>query len=93
MAKKGQKFKKYTNEERNKIIDKLKEGYSTYDLKREYGVSNNTIRMWSYQIRKGNRFSNKKGRPKTNGEIDYKERYEILKDFQAFLKESRQEKK
>lgn len=93
MARKGQKYQKYSLEERKEIVKELDAGYSSYELERKYGISNNTIRMWVYQIRKGNTLNNKKGRPKENEEIDYKERYEILKNFQAFLKESRQKKR
>jgi transposase-like protein len=93
MARKGQKYQKYSPEKRAEIVNKLNAGYSSGGLEREYGISNNTIRMWAYQIRKGNTLNNKKGRPKGNEEIDYKERYEILKNFQAFLKESRQGKR
>jgi transposase len=93
MAKKGQKFKRYSIDERKEIINKLNQGHSSFELGKEYGISNNTIRMWLYQFNKGNSMQNKRGRPKGKEEIDYKERYEILKNFQAFLKKSRQEKR
>lgn len=93
MGREGQKYQKYSPEERKEIVKKLDAGYSSYELEKEYGVSNNTIRMWAYQMRKGNTLNNKKGRPKGKEENDYKEKYEILKNFQAFLKELRQGKR
>ena len=60
MAKKGQKFEKYTAELKAKILQKYLEGESG-------------------------------GRPK-GSEIDYKERYEILKKFQAFVEAQRKRK-
>ena len=86
MSKKGQKYQKYTTEQRIEITKKYDEGYSSYELEQKYGISNNTIRMWKYQYEKGNNFQNKKGRSPGSTDIDYKERYEILKNFQAFLK-------
>ena len=38
MASKGQKFKKYTNEEKEEIINKLIAGISSYFLAEEYGL-------------------------------------------------------
>ena len=42
MALKGQKFKKYSLEEKVKIIEKYNEGISSSYLEKEYGISNNT---------------------------------------------------
>ena len=36
--------------------------------------------------------SDNRGRPKIDDEIDYKEKYEILKNYQAFLKAQREKK-
>ena len=93
MASKGQKFKKYSPELREEILKKYWSGIPVSDLVREYSVSDNTIRMWNYNI-KHYRVGGKRGRPK-KGELtkeDYKERYEILKKYQAFL-QARREKK
>ena len=40
MALKGQKFKKYSLEEKEKIIKKYNEGISSSYLEKEYGISN-----------------------------------------------------
>jgi transposase-like protein len=93
MASKGQKFKKIQVELKEEILKKYFEGFSSYELAKEYSISENTIRMWSYNLRHS-KVGGKKGRPKTKEltKEDYKERYEILKKYQAFL-EARRGKK
>ena len=93
MARKGQKFKKYSAEFRKEILNKYWNGSLASDLANEYNVPVGTIYMWSYNI-KHLRFGKKRGRPK-QGELtkeDYKERYEILKKYQAFLQARRGKK-
>ena len=99
MAKKGQRFKKYTPEMKQEILKKYFEKYiPSKVLAEEYGISHKTIENWIYKNKKGKdilvdhrQFSS--GRPKKETEeIDYKERYEILKKFQAFLKAQREKK-
>ncbi len=97
MAKKGQKFEKYTAELKAKILQKYLEGKGSYaSLAKEYGISENTISNWAYKYRQGIDISvdhrkESGGRPK-GSEIDYKERYEILKKFQAFVEAQRKRK-
>ena len=91
MAKKGQKYEKYSLEFKNKLLEYYQNNNcSTYDLSRQFSVPRNTIKNWIYIPEKSLSFS-KKGRPK-NDTINYKERYEILKKYQAFLKEQREKK-
>ena len=99
MAKKGQKFKSYSKEIKAEILNKYFEEYvPTAALSEEYGISQKTIQNWVYKTKKGKdvltdhrEFS--PGRPKKEeGDIDYKERYEILKKYQAFLKAQREKK-
>ena len=95
MALKGQKFKKYSLEEKEKIIKKYNEGTSSSYLEKKYGISNNTIRQWKYKLRKnGTLVNQKRGRLKESNltKEDWKERYEILKKYQAFLKAQREKK-
>ena len=93
MAKKGQKFKKYTIEEKMIIIKEYEEGICSTNLSRKYGVSDNTIRTWYRAYKQGKVGASKIGRPKKNpNEIDYKERYEILKKFQDFIIARREKK-
>lgn len=96
MAKKGQKFGKYSYELKMEIINKYlnnEGGYSS--LSKEYNVPQKTINTWIYQYKHLNNdmkgHHNLKGRRKEKN-IDYKERYEILKKYQAFLKAQREKK-
>ena len=93
MASKGQKYRTYSPELREEILKKYWNGEIATDLASEYDVPVNTIYMWDYNV-KHLRVGKKRGRPK-HGELtkeDYKERYEILKKYQAFL-QARREKK
>ena len=99
MAKKGQKFNNYTKELKEEILSKyLNERVSARTLARIYNISSNTIYTWIRKAENGKAVlvdtkSSRSGRPKKNpDEIDYKERYEILKKFQAFLKAQREKK-
>lgn len=95
MALKGQKFKKYSIEEKEKIVEEYNKGISSSYLEKEYGISNNTIRQWKYKLRKNGTLINKR-RGRINEQNltkeDWKERYEILKKYQTFLKAQREKK-
>ena len=67
------------------IKEAVEEGKSSRQLSEEYQINIETIKTWVYQYRKGNRMDKPRGRPKEIGELDYKQRYEILKGFLAFL--------
>lgn len=78
-------------------MNKYKNGLGTINsLSKEYNIPINTVRTWQKKIVKNidisidsrNKFS---GRRKEEN-IDYKERYEILKKYQAFLKAQRERK-
>ena len=96
MAKKGQKFKKYSLETKMEIVGKYLAGQgSAHSLAKEYGISHHTIESWIYRFRdKGSLESVKRGRPRKENleEINYKEKYEILKKFQAFIEAQREKK-
>ena len=89
--------KHYPIEFKQKIIDEYKSGnHGGYlSIAKKYGLSDDTVYHWIIKDRKqGNQINdleNKRGRTK-NKNIDYKERYEILKIFQAFLKAQREKK-
>lgn len=90
------KNNKYTNEFKKKIINEYLLGdESFYSLESKYNISNSTIKNWYYKYyKKGIDLENLKetrGRKK-EVDIDYKERYEILKKYQAFLKAQRERK-
>jgi len=95
MARKGQKFKKYSKELRLQIVhEKINEGKSYTFLADKYGMSWKTIETWVRIFRRdGSLDVRQKGKPKQDNSLDYKEKYEILKKFQEFLKEVDQEKK
>ena len=96
MAKKGQKFNKYPRELKEEIMNKYlnNEGTSNY-LSKEYNIPLKTVQTWTYKINKKIDITvdnqRNKGRKKEEN-IDYKERYEILEKYQAFLKAQRERK-
>lgn len=98
MAKKGQKFQKHSKETKEEILRKYFEEYqSAKALSEEYGVSKRTIATWIDKVKHGKdvlvdhrQFGT--GRPKKEKNVDYKERYEILKKYQAFLKAQREKR-
>ena len=99
MAKKGQKFKNYTKELKKEILQKyFNEKVSAGELSKQYNISRNTIFTWIYKAESGKDVLvdtqiSRKGRPKKNpDDIDYKERYEILKKFQDFIIAQRERK-
>ena len=95
MAKKGQKFQRYTDEEKAKIISEYLEGKeSLKSITEKYGITNKkTVLKWLKKYKNiGTTNNDKRGRPIKNDEIDYKVRYEILKKYQAFLKEQQEKK-
>ncbi|MBR2587644.1 MAG: hypothetical protein IKF82_02045 [Bacilli bacterium] len=96
MAYKGQKFNKYSNELKEEIMNKYLNNQGTSNsLSKEYDIPLKTVKNWVVKINKKIDISinnnSKKGRKKEEN-IDYKERYEILKKFQAFLKAQRERK-
>ena len=99
MAKKGQKFNNYTKEIKEAILNEyLNNKVSSRYLSGEYGISENTIRTWARKARDGKDVlvdtkDTRRGRPKENpDEINYKERYEILKKYQDFIIARREKK-
>ena len=95
MAKKGQLFKKYDDDFRNKVVnDYFNNEGGVKVLAKKYNISYTTIQNWVNKVNKGQSVSPNnylKGRKKEEN-IDYKERYEILKKYQAFLKAQRERK-
>lgn len=97
MASKGQKFNKYSNNLKELIINDLSNGKSYTELSRKYNVPAKTISTWQQKLRHPDKYPNqglKKGRNNKNHltKDDWKERYEILKKYQAFLKERREKR-
>ena len=99
MAGKGQKFKKYSDEIKLEIASKAREGRGYKSIGREYpNIPVFAIKNWvrkaknNIDVTKDDRGCH--GRPKTKNLTleDYKERYEILKKYQAFLQARRGKK-
>lgn len=94
MARKGIKHNNYTVEFIQEVLEKYYSGQGGFtSLANEYKIP---IKTWIYRTNKGiNVFKNKKpnslGRPK-EFEINYKEKYEILKKFLTFIKAQRKKK-
>ena len=95
MAKSGQKFKTYTDDFRNKVVgDYFNNLGGVKTLAKKYNISYHTIQNWVDKVNNGQSVSpnnHLKGRRKDEN-IDYKERYEILKKYQAFLQARRGKK-
>ena len=97
MASVGQKFQKYSNDTKEMILNDIRKGISFPAISQKYNVPKGTIMTWSHKFRRPDLYPNqgqKKGRPKEKDltKEDYKERYEILKKYQAFLKAQRERK-
>ena len=95
MAKKGQKHNPLSFEFKYEIIRRYLNGErNPKSLSKEYGISKKTIQNWIYKLEHFESFpglGKKRGRP-SNSETDWKERYEILKKYHAFLKAQRERK-
>ncbi len=89
--------KHYSDEFKNKIIQEYLSGNcgGSISLSKKYNISYHTIDTWIYKYKKQGNLENDinhtRGR-KAEKEIDYKERYEILKKYQEFIKAQREKK-
>ena len=97
MAKKGQKFKRINEDIILKIVkEKIEKGKSYSELEKKYGISRGSIMTWVRRYTyKGYVTRDKKGVKKDSSNMTIEElriEVEILKKFQAFLKQ-RQERK
>lgn len=88
MASLGQKLKKYSVDTKKKILDSYYSySHSVLELSKMYEIPHKTIENWITKTNNGINIldvKKKTGRPK--GVIDYKERYEISKKMEEFLK-------
>ena len=99
MATKGQKYKKYPDKVKLEVVSKALEGRGYKSIGNEYpDIPVHTIQNWvrkannNIDVTKDDRGCH--GRPKSKNLTleDYKERYEILKKYQAFLQARRGKK-
>ena len=92
MKRRNSFLEKYNIETREKTVKLvLEEGLSYREIERKYKIPRNTVFNW---VRKYKERGTVKPlqRGEITGGIDYKEQYEILKKFQAFLKEQEEKK-
>lgn len=102
MAKKGQIFNKYSAEFKETVLKDYRSGENGGQCKiaKKYSISRKTLTTWLTIERKGGTVTKrnqwkgvKPGRPsKIESESSYKEKYEILKKYQAFIKAQREKK-
>ena len=101
MAKKGSKFKTYSPELKEQILKEYFDGQGGWKaLGKKYDIHFETIHNWVVKAKNNidvlvdGRGKKATGRPKSKNLTleDYKERYEILKKYRAFL-QARREKK
>ncbi len=97
MASKGQKFNKYNQNLKDEVLRQYLEGVSSTYLSKKYNIPKGTIKTWSMKVLHPEKYTGqgqKRGRLKESNltKEDWKERYEILKKYQAFLKAQRERK-
>lgn len=91
----GQKNNKYPIELKEKVLEEYYDGILGFkSLSEKYNIPVKTIKTWVDKINHPQRHlgtGQKRGRPK-DSETDWKEKYEILKKYQTFLKAQRERK-
>lgn len=99
MASKGQKFSNYSDRLniKNVILEEYKLKRNIKELAERYNIPEGTIKTWTSKLNHPELYlgqNQKRGRPKEKDltKEDYKERYEILKKYRAFLKAQRGKK-
>jgi len=89
--------KHFENSFKEMVVQEYKKGTYGGEIltARHFGIKQSTLKTWIEKDRKqGNQINDiykSRGRKKEEN-IDYKERYEILKKYQAFLKAQREKK-
>lgn len=96
MAKKNQKFKKYSFEFKQMVIDLyINQKWPASRISKKFNVPIATVGQWAYKLNHGvNIYKNNKiGMNKKHfTKDDLEEQVEILKKFQTFLKAQREKK-
>lgn len=85
MASKGQTFKKYDLDFKLRVVQEKQEGASYQHLEKKYQIPWQTIAGWIRMVKNDGGLEVKPRGQGNKKDIDYKERYEILKKFQDFL--------
>ena len=97
VALKNQRFNKYSQNLKDNILEELNNGVSSGFLAKKYNIPIGTIYTWMNKRRRQGNLDNdihhKRGRHKKRVTLeDWKERYQLLKKYQAFLKAQREKK-
>ena len=97
MAKKGQKFNSYIFDVKEMVLEEYKENHNIKYLSEKYNIPSGTIKTWTSKLNHPEKYigyGQKRGRKKESNltKEDWKERYEILKKYRAFLKAQRERK-
>ena len=92
MTKKGLEHNKWDRNLVELIKKELESGHSVRELARKYDIPRGSISNWQQKQRYPEKYKKKEKLPKPTTLEDYKERYEILKKYQAFLKAQRERK-
>ena len=86
MARKNQKFNKYSLDFKYQIVEEKITSKASYkDLSKKYNIPEGTIMTWVHTLKRDGALEIKKRGQNQTIYKDYKERYEILKKFQDFL--------
>lgn len=95
MANKGQKFNFYISDIKNMVLDEYKEKHNIKYLSKKYNIPEGTVKTWTSKLNHPELVTGKKRGRQKESELtkeDWKERYEIVKKYQAFLKAQREKK-
>lgn len=86
-------MRKYNVETKKEIVKLVLEEKMSYrEIEKKYKVPRNTAFNWVCKYKEGGSFDALKPQRVKKEEIDYKEQYEIIKKFQAFLKKQQEKK-
>ena len=95
MALKGQKFNKYSDDLKQEIMNKVNQGISIRYVAKQYNIPFGTIFTWTDKKNHPEKVTGFKKERRNESNLtkeDWKERYEILKKYQVFLKAQREKK-
>lgn len=92
MQKNNKYLEKYDIEKRKKMVNLIINKEMSYrEIEKIHNVPRNTVFNWVQTFRKTGSVETSKI-SKKDKEINYKEQYEILKKYQAFLKKQQEKK-
>lgn len=87
------KWERYDVDFKYKIVQEKLNGASYSYLANKYDISKGTIATWVHRLKMDGALNVKPIGRQKESDIDYKERYEILKKFKDFLENETHDKK